>query len=104
MILPVLGVAGALAFIASAQRRRVRRAPDAAGCAWEIPAPIPVNVVQRALELLARGDPLGTEYVEELEGTIYKFRREMHGPNPEIDHWHPGVGVRACARPRRALR
>jgi hypothetical protein len=39
---------------------------------------------------------MGTEYVEELGGRIYKFRREMHGPNKQIPYWHPGVGVRLC--------
>ena len=97
MLLPMVGIAGALMFIASA-RRPAPRPPDTSRCAWDVPDPVPPGVVRRAYELLARGDPLGTEYVEELDGTIYKFRREIHGPNPEIPFNHPGVGVRACAR------
>ena len=94
--MPLLGFAGALALAASSRGRRARRAPDTSRCLWAVPNPIPIDVVRRAHELLARADPMGTEYVEELGGRIYKFRREMHGPNKQIPYWHPGVGVRLC--------
>jgi hypothetical protein len=93
---PLLGFAGALALAASSRGRRAARGPDTSRCLWAIPNPIPIDVVRRAHELLARADPLGTEYVEELGGRIYKFRREMHGPNKQIPQVHPGIGVRLC--------
>jgi hypothetical protein len=67
-----------------------------------IPTPIPPDVVRRAKEIQALGAPLGTEYVEELGGRVYKFRREVHGPNKEIPFPHPGVGVRLCELAPRA--
>ena len=51
----------------------------------------------RAVELLARGDPLGTEYVEEVQDRIYRFRRAMHPPNTQIREWHPGIDAVECA-------
>jgi hypothetical protein len=95
VLLPLLGIAGTFAVIASS-RRRVPAPPDTSRCAWTIPNPIPIDVIRRAKEIQALGAPLGTEYVEELGGRIYKFRREMHGPNKEIPYWHHGVGVRLC--------
>jgi hypothetical protein len=92
---PLLGIAGALALAVSA-RRRAPRPPDPSRCAWEIPDPITPNVRRRADELQALGAPLGTEYVEALDGHLYKFRREMHGPNKQNPAPHPGVGVRVC--------
>jgi hypothetical protein len=106
--LPWLGLAGALAFMANASCRGAppvapdRPAPvttDSSRCSWRVLAPIPAHVIQRALELLARGDPLGTEYVEPLDGTIYKFRRAMHPPNPTNLKWHPGIDAQACTVP-----
>ena len=94
--MPLLGFAGALALLASTRVRRASPAPDTSRCAWAVPNPIPSEVVRRAHELLARADPMGTEYVEELGGSIYKFRREMHGPNKQIPAWHHGIGVRLC--------
>ncbi len=95
VIVPLLGIAGAFAVIASS-RRRATAPPDTSRCSWAVPNPIPIDVIRRAKEIQALGAPLGTEYVEELDGRIYKFRREMHGPNKEIPFWHPGVGVRLC--------
>jgi hypothetical protein len=104
-LLPRLGLAGALAFMANASchgtppvapDRPALVTPDSSRCSWRVPAPIPARVIQRALELLARGDPLGTEYVESLDGTIYKFRRAMHPPNPNNLKWHPGIDAQAC--------
>jgi hypothetical protein len=101
---PLLGIAGTFAVIASSRRRGSAppAPPDTSRCTWMIPAPIPADVVQRAKQIQALGAPLGTEYVEELAGRIYKFRREMHGPNTEIPYPHPGVGVRLCELPLRA--
>jgi len=59
-------------------------------------------VIRRAQQIQALGATLGTEYVEELGGRIYKFRREMHGPNKDIPFPHPGVGVRLCELAQRA--
>jgi hypothetical protein len=104
VLVPLLGIAGTLAVIAGSRRRAAAR-PDTSRCTWAIPDPIPGDVVRRAQEIQALGAPLGTEYVEELGGRIYKFRREMHGPNKEVPYWHPGVGVRLCElAPREALR
>jgi hypothetical protein len=36
------------------------------------------------------------EWVEEVDGQIWKFRRELLGPNAQNPVWHPGVGVRRC--------
>jgi hypothetical protein len=98
-VLSWLGLAGALAFIASASRRRAPAARDSSRCAWHVPDPVPPNVVQRALQLLARGDPLGTEYVEEVDRRIYKFRRSMHPPSPTNRQWHPGIDAQECVLP-----
>jgi hypothetical protein len=95
VVVPLLGIAGTLAVIASS-RRRATAPPDTSRCAWAVPNPIPGDVIHRAQKIQALGAPLGTEYVEELAGCIYKFRREMHGPNKEIPYWHPGVGVWLC--------
>jgi hypothetical protein len=95
MVVPLLGIAGTLAVIASS-RRRATAPPDTSRCTWAVPNPIPIDVIRRAKAIQALGAPLGTEYVEELGGRIYKFRREMHGPNKEIPYRHPGVGVRLC--------
>jgi hypothetical protein len=92
---PLLGIATTLAVIASS-RRRASAPPDTSRCTWAVPNPIPIEVVRRAHEIQALGAPLGSEYVEELGGRIYKSRREMHGPNKQIPYWHPGVGVRLC--------
>ncbi|HTB76916.1 MAG TPA: hypothetical protein VK762_26910 [Polyangiaceae bacterium] len=103
-LLPWLGLAGSLAFMANASchvapDRPALVTPDSSRCSWRVPAPIPAHVIRRALELLARGDPLGTEYVESLDGTIYKFRRAMHPPNPNNLKWHPGIDAQACTAP-----
>ncbi len=95
VLVPLLGIGATLAIVASS-RRRASAPPDASRCTWAVPNPIPIDVIRRAKEIQALGAPLGTEYVEELEGRIYKFRREMHGPNQQIPYWHPGVGVRPC--------
>jgi hypothetical protein len=95
-LVQLLGVAGVLVL---ASRSRQRRQPDASRCAWVVPNPIPIEVLRRAQAIHAIGAPLGTEYVEEVGGRIYKFTREIHGPNQQIPHWHPGVGVRLCERP-----
>ena len=108
---PWLRLAGTLAVMANASCRGAppvlpdRLAPvtpDFSRCSWRVPDPIPGHVIQRALELLARGDPLGTEYVEPLDGTIYKFRRAMHPPNPNNLKWHPGIDAQACTLPARS--
>lgn len=101
VLLPWLGLAGVLAFIAGASRRRTPARPDPSRCDWHVPDPVPPHVVQRALELLARGDPLGTEYVEEVDRKIYKFRRAMHPPNPSNPQWHPGIDAQECVLPGR---
>lgn len=95
VLVPLLDLAGTLAMVASA-RRRPSASPDSSRCTWGTPDPIPGDVVRRAKEIQALGAPLGTEYVEELGGRVYKFRRKLHGPNQEIPYWHPGVGVRLC--------
>jgi hypothetical protein len=94
--MPMLAVAGTLAIVASSRRRASSAPPDTSRCAWAVPDPIRRDVIRRAQEIQAIGAPLGTEYVEELAGRIFKFRREMHGPNKEVPFWHPGVGVRLC--------
>jgi hypothetical protein len=99
--LPWVGLAAVLAFIAGASRRRAPATPDPSRCAWHVPDPIPAHVIRRAWELLTRGDPLGTEYVEEVDGTIYKFRRAMHPPNPSNPQWHPGIDAQECVLPVR---
>jgi hypothetical protein len=110
LLVPLLGIAGTLAVIGASSRRRSSTplpAPDISRCTWAVPNPIPIDVVRRAREIQAIGAPLGTEYVEELGGCMYKFRREMRGPNKEIPYWHPGVGVRlavACKRARARAR
>jgi hypothetical protein len=112
-LLPWLGLAGALVFMASASCRGapppalVNRpapvTPDSSRCTWRVPEPLPARVIQRAVELLALGDPLETEYVEPLDGTIYKFRRSMHPPSQNNQKWHPGIDALECAvRPRNA--
>lgn len=103
VLVPLLGIAGTLAMVASARRRPSTAAPDTARCTWAVPDPIPPDVVRRAKEIQALGAPLGTEYVEELGGRVYKFRRELHGPNEEIPYRHPGVGVRLCDPARREV-
>ena len=101
--MPLLGFAGALALAASSRGRRTARAPDTSRCAWAVPNPIPSDVVRRAHELLARGDPMGTEYVEELDGRIYRFRRAMHPPNAQISEWHPGIDAVECTTARKEV-
>lgn len=64
---------------------------------------MPPAVTVRAVELLARGDPLGTQYVEEVQGRIYRFRRAMHPPNPQINEWHPGIDAVECTAPRKGV-
>jgi hypothetical protein len=105
LLVPLLGIAGTLAIIGASSRRRTSAplpaplpapTPDTSRCTWAVPSPIPIEVVRRACEIQAIGAPLGTEYVEELGGRIYKFRREMHGANKQIPYPHPGVGVRLC--------
>jgi hypothetical protein len=101
---PWLGIAATFAVIAGAEaaaRRRKRMPPDVSRCDWAVPDPVPAAVTVRAVELLARGDPLGTEYVEEVQGRIYRFRRSMHPPNGQLPDWHPGIDAVECA-PRRA--
>src|SRR5579862_785766 len=82
--------------------RRAPVTPDSSNCSWRVPDPVPGRVIQRAWELLARGDPLGTEYVEPVDGTIYKFRRAMHPPNPNNLKWHPGIDAQECTLPARS--
>jgi hypothetical protein len=95
---PWLGMAAAFAVIAGAEASaRRRRKPDPLLCDWIVPDPVPPAVTVRAVELLARGDPLGTEYVEEVQDRIYRFRRAMHPPNPQIHEWHPGIDAVECA-------
>ena len=95
---PWLGIAAAFAVIAGAEAvARRRRRPDLSLCDWIVPDPVPPAVTVRAVELLARGDPLGTEYVEEVQDRIYRFRRAMHPPNAQIHEWHPGIDAVECA-------
>ena len=95
---PWLGMAAAFAVIAGAEASaRRRRKPDVSLCDWIVPDPVPPAVTVRAVELLARGDPLGTEYVEEVQDRIYRFRRAMHPPNAQIHEWHPGIDAVECA-------
>jgi hypothetical protein len=102
---PWLGIAAAFAVIAGAEAgaRRRRRKPDVSRCDWTVPDPVPPAVTVRAVELLARGDPLGTEYVEEVQGRIYRFRRAMHPPNAQIHEWHPGIDAVECTTPRKEV-
>ena len=110
-LLQWLGLAGALLFVASASCRGAPPPapanpaapviPDASRCTWRVPDPIPAHVIRRAVELLALGDPLGTEYLEPLDGTIYKFRRAMHPPSQNNLDWHPGIDALECAIPTR---
>ena len=96
---PWLGIAATFAVIAGAEaaaRRRKKQPPDVSRCDWAVPDPVPAAVTVRAVELLARGDPLGAEYVEEVQGTIYRFRRSMHPPNAQIPDWHPGIDAVEC--------
>lgn len=97
---PWLGIAATFAVIAGAEagarRRRRKQPPDVSSCDWAVPDPVPAAVTVRAVELLARGDPLGTEYVEEVQGRIYRFRRSMHPPNAQIPDWHPGIDAVEC--------
>ena len=100
---PWLGIAAALAVIAGSEAAaRRRRKPDVSHCDWAVPDPVPPAVTVRAVELLARGDPPGTEYVEEVQGRIYRFRRAMHPPNPQIHEWHPGIDAVECT-PRKGV-
>ncbi len=95
---PWLGIAVAFAVIAGAEAvARRRRRPDLSLCDWVVPDPVPPAVTVRAVELLARGDPLGTEYVEEVQDRIYRFRRAMHPPSAQIHEWHPGIDAVECA-------
>jgi hypothetical protein len=106
-LLPWLGLAGALVFMASAScrgapppspaNRPAPVTPDSSRCIWRVPDPLPARVIQHAVELLALGDPLGTEYVEPLDGTIYKFRRAMHPPSQNNAKWHPGIDALECS-------
>jgi hypothetical protein len=91
-----MGAASAVIVGAEASPRR-RRKPDLSLCDWIVPDPVPTAVTVRAVELLARGDPLGTEYAEEVEDRIYRFRRAMHPPKAQIHEWHPGIDAVACA-------
>jgi hypothetical protein len=102
---PWLGITAAFAVIAGAEAAaRRRKMPDVSPCTWEVPDPVPPPVTVRAVELLARGDPLGTEYVEEVQGRIYRFRRAMHPPNAQLPEWHPGIDAVECTpRARRNL-
>jgi hypothetical protein len=102
---PWLGIAAAFGVIAGAEAgaRRRRRKPDVSHCDWTVPDPVPPAVTVRAVELLARGDPLGTEYVEEVQGRIYRFRRAMHPPNAQIHEWHPGIDAVECTTPRKGV-
>ena len=95
---PWVGMAAAFAVIAGAEASaRRRRKPDLSLCDWAVPDPVPPAVTVRAVELLARVDPLGTEYVEEVQGRIYRFRRAMHPPNAQIHERHPGIDAVECA-------
>jgi hypothetical protein len=99
---PWVGIAAAFAVIAGAEAAaRRRRKPDVSRCDWSVPDPVPPAVTVRAVELLARGDPLGTQYVEEVQGRIYRFRRAMHPPNAQIHDWHQGIDAVECS-PRKA--
>ena len=101
---PWLGIAAAFAVIAGAEAAaRRRRKPDVSHCDWTVPDPVPPAVTVRAVELLARGDPLGTQYVEEVHGRIYRFRRAMHPPNAQIHEWHPGIDAVECTTPRKGV-
>jgi hypothetical protein len=100
-IWPWLGIAATFAVIAGVEagaRRRKKQPPDVSRCDWAVPDPVPAAVTVRAVELLARGDPLGTEYVEEVQGRIYRFRRAMHPPNAQIPEWHPGIDAVECTQ------
>jgi hypothetical protein len=99
LVLGLLGVVGAFAVISSG--RRQKRAPpaprlDTSLCTWHLPDPVPPEIVQRALAIHAQDPPMGTEYVEEIGGKIWKFKREFHGPNAQNPTYHAGVGVRRC--------
>lgn len=101
LVLGMLGIAGTFAVIVGSHSRRRGAAAekmDTSRCRWIPPADkdIPPDVVKRAVELQALGQPLGTEYVEEVGGQIWKFRREIHGPNEQNPQPHLGVGVRRC--------
>lgn len=61
-----------------------------------MPDPVPAAVTVRAVELLARGDLRGTDYVEEVQGRIYRFRRSMHPPNAPMPDWHSGIAAVEC--------
>jgi hypothetical protein len=101
---PWLGIAAAFAVIAGAEAAaRRRRKPDVSHCDWTVPDPVPPAVTVRAVELLARGDPLGTQYVEEVQGRIYRFRRAMHPPNAQIREWHPGIDAVECTTQRKGV-
>jgi hypothetical protein len=45
---------------------------------------------------------LGTEYVEQVNGTTYKFKRAMHPPSASNPQWHPGIDAKECVPVPRA--
>jgi hypothetical protein len=116
LALALLSVVGTFALMATSRRRGKGDGPplsegppplptgeDTSPCTWVPPGPnIPPSVVKRANELQALANKnnvsLGTEWVEKVGEDIWKFRREMHGPNAEHPTDHPGVGVRRCVR------
>jgi hypothetical protein len=87
---PWLGITAAFAVIAGAEAAaRRRRKPDVSHCTWEVPDPVPAAVTVRAIDLLARGDPLGTECVEEVQGVIYL--RRIEAANRQRRREGPGI-------------
>lgn len=51
LLVPLLGIAGTFAVIASARsNRRTPAPPDTSRCMWAVPNPIPIDVIRRAHE------------------------------------------------------
>ena len=114
--LAMLSIVGTFAMMAGSRRRssaggkKTEQDPiptgiDTTVCrTWVTPADanVPPAVVRRANELQqlanAHSSPAGTEWVEQVGDELWKFRRELHGPNAQNPNWHLGVGVKRCVR------
>jgi hypothetical protein len=95
---PWFAVAGLACRAAAPEQPAPEPPPQPPPCSWHVPDPIPAQVIRRAVELQARGEPLGTEYVEQVNGTTYRFTRAMHPPSASNPEWHPGIDAKECVR------
>lgn len=94
------GVAAAALVVYAMRRRQVAApAPPPACALWIVPSVVPTSIANRAMQILLTGPELGTSFIEQEGGHLWKYIVETHGPSKQIPHPHKGVGVRVCAAP-----